>query len=175
MPGPVGDQIVFFDGRKSKIHMADGSHWPQAIAEALSMGTASCLPLLEGYVSQPVRSFHDPSGRFAYQLNLVYGPPRQLRTGIEAMVLDPEQSYWSVSWPAHGRPGVHDCTLGRWMSHSRARALLGKRMTFERFCSIDLMREQLPGLLSVENIAAPLSEHPIASTAASRAEITGAA
>jgi hypothetical protein len=109
----------------------------------------STMPRLPpGSTAQPVRTFHDPTGRLTYELNLVYGPTRLLlrRRGIEGQLLDEDQSYWIVTWAgAAGTEDEHACA--RWITFAQARELHVPRLTFARFSTLEDMRAVLPDLL----------------------------
>jgi hypothetical protein len=131
------------------------------LKEEEHMGSASCLPLLPGYVAQPVVGFHDPTGRFAYELNLVYSPAEEIRPGIMAGVLQRGLSYWSVTWPSGGG-GAHESVLGRWVNFNRARKLRpGQRLSFQRFCSLGEMRDIVPEMLRMNDPTDGTEPEPI--------------
>ena len=102
----------------------------------------------DGWTAQPVRRFHDPSGRFSYELNLVYAPTRPLRNrvDVEGQLLDEGKSFWLTTWSTSDGDG-DERPAGRWLTYAAARAQLGRRLTFARFSSLDDMRDELPDLL----------------------------
>ena len=115
-------------------------------------GHAPCLPSLPpGYEAQPVWGFHDRTGRFSYEFNRVYGPPRSTGGRGPVCRLDKRLSYWSVIWSATGENG-DEHPAGRWMTYGHARTLPGSRLTYEQFSFPLRMREVLPELLHVGDV-----------------------
>jgi hypothetical protein len=115
-----------------------------------------CVPdLPAGYETQPFWGFHDGAGRFAYELNRVYGPASALDARGPVRRLDEDLSYWGVTWRKLTGT-VDERPAGRWMTYARARKLR-PLLTFERFSSLQ-MRDELPGLLEVR--PAPVVRKP---------------
>ena len=108
---------------------------------------APCLlPLALGYHAQPAWGFRDPTGRFSYEFNRVYGPPQRHAERRPTCRLDRDLSYWGVTWSTFSAAG-EERAAGRWMTYAQARALPGSHLTFERFSSLIEMRDELPRLL----------------------------
>ena len=111
------------------------------------LGRVSCLPALPfEHVAQPVWGFLDSTGRYSYEFNQVYGSPRLLHGHGGSAELDENASYWGVTWAERGADG-DDHPVGRWVTYAKARELLGRRLSFARFCSPGYMRNELPRLL----------------------------
>jgi hypothetical protein len=112
---------------------------------------APCYPSLPpGYEAQPAWGFHDQTGRFSYEFNRVYGPPDWIDGRGPVCPLDEQLSYWGVIWSTLQEDG-DEHPAGRWMTYGQARMLPGPRLTFERFSSLQGMRDELPGLLHTGN------------------------
>ena len=123
-----------------------------------------CVPELPaGYEAQPFWGFHDAAGRFAYELNRVYGPPTALDGRGPVRRLDEDMSYWGVTW--RKLTGIVDeRPAGRWITYARARKMR-PLLTFERFSSLQ-MRDELPGLMQVRPAAPPAPMAPKSEPAA---------
>jgi len=121
-----GGQIV----TKSSNNVDDGSamEWP------------SCLP--PGFRAQPVCGFSDGMGRFSYEFNRVYGPPRECGRRGPICFQDENLSYWCVTWSVSNEFG-DSRLMGRSISFAEARKRSGSRMTFDQFFAL---REQLSEL-----------------------------
>ncbi len=112
------------------------------LAAATASSDAPPLPWLpSGYTAQPCLGFRDPEGRFFYEFNRVYGPPARLDARGPICELDEGKSYWGIT---HRDSRDHPAT--RRVTYRQARTALGSRLTFERFSSIQPMRDELPGL-----------------------------
>jgi hypothetical protein len=107
-----------------------------------------------GYEAQQAWGFHDPSGRFCYKFNRVYGPPIHLDEREPMSHLDEGMSYWVVLWAAFSDIGDERPT-GRWLTYAQARELRGAQLTFARFSSPSGMRNDLVELLRVDDIGPP--------------------
>jgi len=111
------------------------------------MTVTDALP--SGYHAQPAWGFHDPSGRFAYELHRVYGPMTDVDARGPICRIDEGMSFWSVTWPTSAAAGDQR-PAGRQISYAAARKLRGSHLTFERFSSEE-MRDELPRLLHVSD------------------------
>jgi len=116
--------------------------------------TELSLPALpSGYSAAAAWGFHDAAG-FAYEFFRVYGPVEGTGERGSFCELDEELSYWAVSWPVSGKAANEDeHVLWRCLNYERARTLTGPRLGFRRFSSPLAMREDLPRLLEVSEIA----------------------
>jgi hypothetical protein len=127
----------------AKVHDPDGrgqARWPPALPP--------------GFLAQPCWSFHDPTGRFAYTFNRVYGPTGPLDDREPTRSLDEGRSYWSVSWQSLGEVG-YERSGGRSTSYDMTRGSPGRRPSFAEFSSLSQMEHDLPGLLHVDDIGLP--------------------
>lgn len=112
------------------------------VAAANASSGAPPRPWLpSGYTAQPCLGFRDRDGCFRYEFNRVYGPPDRLDELGPICRLDEGLSYWGMTrTDSPGTPAT------RRMTYGQARMVLGSRLTFERFSSIQPMREELPAL-----------------------------
>lgn len=112
------------------------------------------LPVLPpGYTAQQAWGFRDVTGRFSYEFCRVYRPPSDLvdhRGPISKM--DAALSYWVVTWHALGGPTT-GTSASRSMNYAEARKVSGAQLTFSKFSSSRQMRDEIPRLLRVNEIA----------------------
>jgi hypothetical protein len=102
--------------------------------------------LPSGYTAQPCLGFRGLEGRLYYEFNRVYGPPDRLDARGRICQLDEGRSYWGITCnDSRGLPTT------RRITYSQARTVLGSRLTFERFSSIQPMRDELPGLFQARD------------------------
>lgn len=133
---------------------------------------ARCLPSLPfGYEAQPAWGFRDRMGRFSYEFNRVYGPPSRLDRRGPICRLDEDLSYWGVTWPTFSGT-ADERPAGRWITYAQARTLRASRLTFERFSSLQQMRDELPELLHVGDISLEPRLSVSLSSAPARSELT---
>lgn len=116
-------------------------------------GWLPCLPPLpSGCDAQEAWGFTDPTGNFAYEFCRVYGPPEGGGARGTFCRLDQDRSYWVVFWRA-AEDGSGDHPVSRWLTYAQARALSPPGLTFRRFASSADMRDEIPRLLQVADIA----------------------
>jgi hypothetical protein len=131
----------------------EGGHAPAPSSAPAANAYAPCRPALPpGYSAQEAWGFHDPTGRFVFEFCRVYGPPEDADQRGPFCRLNADLSYWVAMWPIFGKAS-DEHIAGRSMSFGQARKLLGSHLTFQRFSSSVEMREELPRLLHLGDIA----------------------
>ncbi len=113
----------------------------------------SLPPLPPGWSAQPQWGFEDAGGRLLYEFHRVYRPEVVERDRSRCLEgrLDPELSYWIVSWAGRTTSG-DEHPLARWITYEQARKQF-RRLSFNQFAT-----ERGPWLrsvLHVDDIALP--------------------
>ncbi len=90
-------------------------------------------PLLPGWSAQPQWGFEDASGRLFYEFHRVYRPEvieRDRSRYLEGR-LEPELSYWIVTWTGRSRSG-DEHPVARWITYGQARKQ-SRHLSFKQF------------------------------------------
>ncbi len=110
-------------------------------------------PLPRGWSAQPQWGFEDASGRLFYEFHRVYRPEVVERDRAPCLEgrLDPELSYWIVTWTGRSASG-DEHPVSRWITYGQARKQF-RHLSFKQFST-----EQGPwlrSLLHVDDIHVP--------------------
>jgi hypothetical protein len=131
----------------------EGGQVPATAAGGAGGHVAGFPALPHGHTTQVAWGFHAPSDGSLYEFVRVYGPAQELNGLGPIRRLDEDLSYWLTIFPSP-EESVHQRLACRWVSYGHARTLSDRRLSFGRFSSPLLMRDELDHLMLRKESAA---------------------